>query len=246
MNLSARIESIWKSLWSTVMGRGASQRQSIKIRSEVERRRADLDRLREALTGIIFQRKRLEDQLHSLDTSIKEQRGDLELAARQDRDEVAINLIAATEQLEEQRSFVSRQLEALNTDIEQAKVDERNISKDIDQAEQLAGALASRHEVLEVRKRMQQDLTRVRQSISAGKLSSLEAPLKSALQKLEAEAEVYNDAPDNNTGWQGELRQMKSEQDRSNRLAQLTALKAQLNDRTLPPRTHVPAFDLTQ
>src|SRR5687768_7616750 len=104
-----RLKVLWLGFWTNLLGSSEARNQSIVAQGVLQAHRQHLTRVREALTNLIFQRKKLSDQLQELDQEVLELKTDIQQAARENRDELAINLIAKLEGAQEEHGFLKGQ-----------------------------------------------------------------------------------------------------------------------------------------
>lgn len=189
--LFQRMKTMWIGFWSQLIGNGEARHQTIVAQGAIEQHRHHLRSVRDALTNLIFQKKRLGDQLNQLDSELLELKEDVEEAARQDRDDLALNLLARMEAAQEEHTFLKEQVATLEKDIEVARATETQLQREIIQAEQLIGTLSSRFQALHVRKKLQSELQSLTRTLG-NKQSNIAAPLKDQIHRLEAEMETLS------------------------------------------------------
>lgn len=119
-----RVKLVCRGFWSQLLGNGESHSQAIAAQGVLDQQRLTLRNMRDASTSLIFQRKRLVDQLDDLDREIIEPRPGVQRAA-----------------VDEARRLLKAQVVEIEQDIETAHAEETQLALELIQAEQQLQAL---------------------------------------------------------------------------------------------------------
>jgi phage shock protein A len=223
-----RLKVLWLGFWSSILGKG-ERNQTLMAQGSIETHKAHLRNVRDALTNLIFQKKKLGDQLAHFEDELAELKKDTEQAAAENRDELALNLIARLEAAQEERNFLKDQLATVLKDIELARETEKQLAREIVQAEQMLGTLTSRYQHLKVRKQLQNQL----QSLSAttANATKLHQPLADQIRRLEAEMETLQVKREI---WEKDWQQMRERRSKTRHQAVLDQIKQSVRRNTMP------------
>lgn len=223
-----RLRVLWLGFWSNLVGKGEGRHQTLMAQGSVEAHRVHLRNVRDALTNLIFQKKKLGDQLETLEQELVELKIDTEQAAKENRDELALNLIARLEAAQEERTFLRTQLDTVVKDIELARETEKQLGREIVQAEQMLGTLTSRFQHLKVRKQLQNQLQSL-SSVPNG--AKLHQPLADQIRRLEAELETLQVKRES---WEKDWQSMRDGRAKSRHQAVLDQIKQSVRRSTMP------------
>lgn len=188
-----------------------------------------LKRLRHSLTELIFQRKKIESQLMKLEESRLALKKDLEAAAYQDRDQLALRLMEELDVINSELEQNSSHLELIVCEIEKAKSLETDLSHQIEKSKSQLVILQSRSQALSLRKDLQDQVSQIGQQIDAIKPGL--GVVEESLLKLEAELENLQEPSEK---WKLEVKKMRRERTDHIRQSRLQQLKIQLRSRQLP------------
>ena len=233
-----RMKILWLGFWSSLLGRSESSHQSLVAQGALQAHRQQLARVRDAMTNLIFQRKKMQDRLTQVDREVAELKVDIQQAAREDKDELAVHLIAKLESSQEEHAFLRTQVETLEKDVGIARETEQKLAKDIAQAEQMMGSLTSRYEALRLQKRIQSDLQSVTKGLHAGQANAALAPLSDQIKKMEAEMEAF---AVRRQDWEQDWEKMRASRVASRHQLALDQIKQNLNPRRIEAATFQPA-----
>lgn len=186
-----RLRILWLGFWSALVGRSESNHQTLVAQGALQAQRQQLHRVREAMTNLIFQKKKMQDRLTGMDREVGELKVDIQQAATEGKDELAMHLIARLETTQEEHRFLKGQVAQLEKDIIIARDSEAKLVKDIAHAEQLMGALTSRYESLRVQRKIQAELQGVTKTLIAGQTNTALGPLSDQIKKMESEMEAF-------------------------------------------------------
>lgn len=222
---------LWLGFWSAMIGRGESNNRSLVAQGAIEAQRQQLGRVRTAMTDLIFQKKKMQDRLEAADREVVELKIDVQQAASEDRDELAVNLMTRLDTTQEEHTFLKAQVETLTRDVEIARETEQKLVKDITNAEQMIGALTSRYEALRLQRKIQVDLQDVSRAMSTVASATL-SPLGEQVKRMEAELEAFQVRRE---GWEKDWQAMRQGRVSSRHRDALADLKRNLKQRhTLP------------
>jgi phage shock protein A len=230
--LFQRLRVLWLGFWSGLIGSSEARNHSLVARGALEAHKGHLRNVRDALTNLIFQKKKLGDQLQALDAEVVELRTDVQQAAAQNRDDLALNLITRLETAQEEHAFIKTNLHTIEQDIEMARDTEKQLIKEIAQAEQMLGTLTSRHQALQVRRQLQSDLQTASRALSVAGSAKLHQPLADQIHRLEAEIESFQARRD---GWEKEWQEMRAKRSTDRHRAVLDQIKRGLKQQTTLP-----------
>jgi phage shock protein A len=225
-----RIRVLWLGFWSRLIGQGEARHRALVAQGAIEAHRRHQLSVREALTDLIFQRKKTQDRLDALDAERGELKHDVEDAARSDQDELALNLIARLESVEEEHRFLSGQVTALERDVAMARDTEKKLGQEIEQAERTLGTLASRHQALRARAQIVQPLARAGQALQHS-AEALSQPLADQVRRLESELEALETR---RADWEKDWDKLRDDRSRARQSRVLSRLKDDIKRRTVP------------
>lgn len=223
-----RLRVLWLGFWSQLVGKGESRHQTLMAQGSIEAHKQHLRSVRDALTNLIFQKKKLGDQVESLEQELLELKLDTEQAAKENRDELALNLISRLEAAQEERTFLREQLDTVLKDIDLARETEKQLAREIVQAEQMLGTLTSRYQHLKVRKHLQSQLRSIATAPNGAKLHQ---PLADQIHRLEAEMESLQVKRES---WEKEWQAMRDGRSKSRHQAVLDQIKQSVRRGTMP------------
>ena len=226
-----RVKVLWLGFWANLLGTSEARHQSLVAQGALQAHKGHLKNVREALTNLIFQRKKLQDQLQELDREVLELRTDLRQAAAENRDELALNLIARLETAQGEQTFLKTQVDVIGQDVEVARDTEKQLVKEITQADQMLGTLTSRHQALRVRKQLQSDLQSASRSIAGNGATRLSQPLADQIHRLEAELETMQTRRE---GWEKDWQAMRASRAQGRHHSVLDQIKQSLRVNNLP------------
>jgi phage shock protein A len=234
-----RMRILWLGFWSSLLGRSEANHQTLVAQGALQAQRQQLARVRDALTNLIFQKKKMQDRLQQVDREVAELKVDLTQAAKEDKDELALHLIAKMESTQEEHQFLRTQVDTLEKEIGIARETEQKLAKDIVQAEQLMGTLTSRYESLKLQRKIQSDLQNVTKALHSGQSNSALVPLSDQIKKMEAEMEAY---ATRRQDWEKDWEKMRASRVASRHQAALDQLKENLHpQRRIEPVVVQPA-----
>jgi phage shock protein A len=217
-----RLRTLWVGFWDGALGREEARRSELVARGKVAEHKRHLADLRDAMTEMIFQRKKLQDRLDALTTEQRELTADVQAAADADKDEVAVNLLARLESRESELKFTSQQVAALEQDLVAARELDKRLTREVDDAERALGALTSRQQALRVRRRLGAQLDAVA-GAALRDVNQLVEPLKDELRRLEADVEAHKAHRD---GWEKDWEAMRAKRTTDRHAAVLAEIKA--------------------
>ena len=230
MTFLNRVRILWLGFWSNLIGGSESRHKGLVAQGSLQSYKQHLGKLRDAMTNLIYQKKRMQDQLKVLQTEIYELKADIEEAVRSDADELAINLIAKVETVEEEYNFIKTQLAAVNKDIKVARETEAQLQKEISQQEQIMGSLTSRYASLKVRRELQAELQNA-SSVVSDSMAKVKIPIADHIRRLEAEMEVIQGK---HQSWESDWQKIRSKRSESRHEEALRKIKENLRPRKLP------------
>lgn len=229
-----KIIEMIKSFFTKLFG-PATQDPSQAAKTMISKQKRSQVRLKESLTELIFQRKKFESQLEKLNNSKVSLRQDIDLAATQDRDELALRLMEEMELLLKEIEETEKNLELIRIEIETAKQVEVELARQIEKSESQLAILISRNQSVQMREELQSQFSKIHQEINHLK-PGLNVVEENIL-KLESRLENLQGP---NEDWKKEVVKMRKERTDHFRKARLQQLKMQLKGRQLPGRIVVP------
>ncbi len=239
MNLFDRIGEAIGSFFRNLFGSGA-QNPSRSAQAVIAKQKRSQRRLKESLTELIFQRKKFESQLEKLEAKKINMQVDLEAAANQDRDDLAIRLMEELELLGKESEETRKNLQLIVLEIDSAKEVEVELGKQIEKSESQLAILVSRSQSVQMREDLQSQFSKIHQEISHIKpgLNVVEENilrLESRLENLQGP----------NEDWKREVVKMRKERTDHVRQAKLHQLKLKLKGRQLPGKVIIPEIVTT-
>jgi len=234
MNMFDRLGNFLSNFFQKIFGSvEADPATSAKL--VISKQRRSQKRLKDSLTDLIFQRKKFETQLEKLENKRFGMKEDIEVAAMQDRDDLAIKLMEEMDLLVKEIDETSKNLEIIKNEIDSAKQVEIELSQQIEKSESQLAILVSRSQSVKMREELQSQFSRIHQEISHLKpgLSVVEENIL----KLESRLENLQGP---NEDWKKEVVKMRKDRTDHFRKARLEQLKMNLKSRQLPGRVIMP------
>ncbi len=230
MTIFDRIGEIFRKLF----GNGPSDPTSA-AKAVIAKQKRGQKRLKESLTELIFQRKKFETQINKLENKRLNMKEDIEVAAYQDRDDLAIRLMEEMDLLVKEVEETQSNLHIVTSEIETAKQVEVELNRQIERSESQLAILVSRSQSVQMREDLHSQFSRIHAEISHLKpeLSVVEENIL----KLESRLETLQGP---NEDWKNEVVRMRKERTDHFRKSRLQQLKMQLKGRQLPGRVLVP------
>lgn len=206
-----------------------------QARFMINKQRNSQKRLKSSLTELIFQRKKFEAQLQRYENQRLALKEDLDMAAYQDRDELALKLMEEMERTGKEIEETQKNLELIISEIDTAKQVEVELAQQIEKSESQLAILMSRSQSVKMREELQSQFSQIHQEINHLKpgLSVVEENIM----KLEARLENLQRPGE---GWKKEVLRMRKDRTDHLRKSRLEQLKMQLRSRQLPGRVVVP------
>ena len=188
-------------------------------------------KLKENMAELIFQRKKFEKRLEDLSGEKVLLEQDLETAAYQDRDDLAMKLMERLEQVSADVYDATNNLNLIKEEIETAKTVETELKSQIEKSESQIAVLISRMESVKLREQLQTHFSRLHSEITQMKpgFSQIEEQIMKLESKLETiqEPKVY---------WKSEVKEMRAQRRDHRRQAKLVEFKQKLKRKQLPGR----------
>lgn len=222
MSIFKRISTLWKGVWESVVSRGEDNHQLL-VEGTIRDYRDRQLKIRQSLTNLVFQKKRLESKLAESGQQLKELTMNMEKAAKLGKDDLALKIIAKMETTRDEAGFLNEQIGKLEVDIAEASNVEKELSVKIGESGEKLRLLGSRIEALKLRKELQEDLNSLSGSIKSLSTDNGIQRLKDQALKLEVELETVNGGD-----LEAELRMMEQENISSRHQEMLDQVKAGL------------------
>lgn len=234
MNIVDRFSKAISQFFSQLFG-STSDDESGSAQRVVAQQRLGLKRLGESMTELIFQRKKFETRLKKLENRQLGLKDDLEVAALRDRDDLAIRLMEQMDLVKSEIEDVSRNLEMLRAEIENAKQVEMELGRQIKESEAQLAVLSSRSQSVKMREELHNQFSKLHRDLNhiQPDISSIEENIL----KLEARLETMDG---NNPQWKQEVQKIRKERTDHFRMVRLSQLKTDLRGRSLPGRVVIP------
>ena len=220
MSVFSRIRILWNGFWSNFMGGAENRNPEAFNRGLIEDHQRQLHRLRDALAELIFQRKKIQHRLDALMNEEAQLRQDLDMAASQDRDELALELIARVEKLAEEGRVLTEQKLKIDSDIQVARQTEKELARETHVLKQRLESLSSRHQFLQMRKQLKDNVETASQ-LSSGAGNGL-GRIQDRIHRLEADMEAMGEKPNQHDQ---ELADMRAGQQRQKHMDILMRIK---------------------
>lgn len=222
MSFFKRISTLWKGVWESVVSRGEDNHQLL-VEGTIRDYRDRQLKIRQSLTNLVFQKKRLENKLAESSHQLKELTMNMEKAAKLGKDDLALKIIAKMETTRDEAGFLNEQVGKLEADIAEASNVEKELSVKIGESGEKLRLLGSRIEALKLRRELQEDLNSLSGSIKSLSTDNGIQRLKDQALKLEVELETANGGD-----LEAELRMMEQENVSSRHQEMLDQVKARL------------------
>jgi phage shock protein A len=234
VNFFSRIRILWIGFWSSLLGNTEQNHQHLVNEGILKEQRAQLEKLRQAITQLIFQKKQIRHRTDEISEQLAQLKADLEQAALAGKDELAVHLIEKSEALEEENTFLMNHYAKLKEDLFAARETEKTVLENLEKMRYQLNALASRSQALKMRKKLKSQLQGTG-SVLAQTRTSMDA-VHEQIHKLEAENEALSSHEE---AWEKELKQFRKERKKTTYDQKLSALKAKLNQRLLPQQAAI-------
>lgn len=200
----------------------------------VEQQKRSLRNLRQTMTELIFQRKKLEAKMKALQTENAQLQIDAEAAAMQDRDELAMHILAQLDEIKSEMEDSQSQYSVVCSEIQQAKEMEKELEKQLEKSQSQIAILMSRMESVKVREKLQGEFSRLQKEVLGMRPGFNQ--IESNILRLEAKLESMQGREPK---MDNELRKLRKDRDQYKRVSQLESLKSQLRRRALPAKVLV-------
>ena len=235
MNLFQRLSQLMSGFFSNAFGRTEKNNQQHMARGFIDKQKRSQKRLKENMTELIFQRKKFEVRLNKLENEKLSLKEDMELAALQDRDELAMKIMEQLEHISNEITETHNNLTVVKNEIELAKEVEVELSQQIEKSESQLAILVSRMESVKMRENLNNHFSKLHKEISGlrpglGEIEENILHLESRLENLQGV----------DGSWKGEVRKMRKERTQYSRKAKLEELKSRIKSRQLPGRVIIP------
>lgn len=230
MNIFDRIVSWVKQVFSNVPAGNDQEKARFAIRQQ----EMNLKRLKQNLTELIFQRKKFEKQLEAKQIQHTNLKRDLELAAMQDRDDLALHIMEELEIVGSEVVGTEKNLEMVRSEIENAQRVQKQLAQQIEKSHSQLAILISRSESVAMRESLQAHFSKIQDQIENSQPGV--SQIEESILKLEARMEGLHGE---DKAWKDELRTLRKERSQNFKVAKLQQLKTQLKSRSLPGRVMV-------
>ncbi len=234
MNIFDRIGDAIRSLFKNVFASGTSD-PAAAARAMISKQKRSQKRLKDSLTDLIFQRKKFEAQLEKLENRRLGMKQDIEVAAYQDRDDLAIRLMEELDLMVKEIEETQTNLQLVENEIETAKQVEIELNRQVEKSESQLAILVSRSQSVQMREDLQNQFSKIHDEISHLK-PGLNVVEESIL-KLESRLENLQGP---NEDWKKEVMKMRKQRTDHFRRGRLQQLKQQLKGRQLSGQVIVP------
>jgi phage shock protein A len=217
-----RLSTLWKGLWESIASKGEENYQLL-VEGTIRDYRDRQLKIRQNLTNLVFQKKRLEQKMNESGQELKELTMNMEKSVQAGKDELALKIISKIETTKEEVSFLKQQVDKLEVDIAEASRIEKELGVKIGESGEKLRLLGSRIEALKLRKELQEDLNALGGSIRSLSTDNGIQRLKDQALKLEVELE--------NVGGSDldiELRKLEQENINARHIEMLDEVKAKL------------------
>jgi phage shock protein A len=217
-----RLSTLWKGLWESIASKGEENYQLL-VEGTIRDYRDRQLKIRQNLTNLVFQKKRLEQKMNESGQELKELTMNMEKSVQAGKDELALKIISKIENTKEEVSFLKQQVDKLEVDIAEASRIEKELGVKIGESGEKLRLLGSRIEALKLRKELQEDLNALGGSIRSLSTDNGIQRLKDQALKLEVELE--------NVGGSDldiELRKLEQENINARHIEMLDKVKAKL------------------
>ena len=222
MSIMKRLNTLWKGLWESIASKGEENHQLL-VEGTIRDYRDRQMKIRQNLTNLIFQKKRLEQKMQESGHQLKELTMNMERTVQAGKDELALKIIAKIETTKEEVGFLNQQVEKLEIDIAEASRIEKELGVKIGESGEKLRLLGSRIEALKLRKELQEDLNALGGSIRSLATDNGIQKLKDQALKLEVELETVG-----GSDLDIELRKLEEENVNARHIEMLDEVKAKL------------------
>ncbi len=226
--ITNKLGAFFRSLFS-------GQEENFSPEKTIQKQRASQKRLKESLTELVFQRKKLEAQIKKLDEKVLGLNEDLEMAAINDKDQLALHLMEELEMTQLERKETHTNLDLVTKEIRSGKQLEVELSQQIKKSESQLAVLASRSQSVKMRKDLQNQFTKIQNEMSY--LQPGLSDIEENILKVEAQLESLRGDQDS---WKDEVSEMRKQRRDRSREVQLQQLKTKLKGKSLPGRVIIP------
>lgn len=234
MNLFDRLGMFISSFFEKLFG-PMDKDPSMLAKNVIAKQKRSQKRLKDSLTDLIFQRKKFEAQLEKLENKRLGMKEDIEVAAYQDRDDLALKLMEEMDLLVKEIEETRKNHDLIIHEIDTAKQVEIELNQQIEKSESQLAILVSRSQSVKMREDLQSQFSKIHQEISHLK-PGLNVVEENIL-KLESRLENLQGP---NEDWKKEVMKMRKERTDHFRKARLEQLKMKMKGRQLPGRVIVP------
>lgn len=236
MNLFQKIAQMISGFFNQSVSRTTKNNQHLMARGFIEKQKRSLSRLKENKTELIYQRKKMEVRLSKLENQKLALKEDMETAAIQDRDGLALKLMEELENVTFEITETLKSLEVIKNEIEMAKEVEVELVSQIEKSESQLAILMSRMESVKMREQLQSHFSTLHKEISNLRPGLNE--IEENILHLESKLETLQGS---DSQWKSEVQKMRKERTQYSRQAKLVELKNRMKARQLPGRILSPS-----
>ena len=201
----------------------------------IAKQKRSRQKLNESLVDLIFQRKKFESQHKSLESKRQQMKLDVETAAFEDRDGLALRLMQELDLVSKEFEEAQNNLSAIVSEIETAKNVDVELQGQIERAESQMAILISRSRSVKMREDLRSQFSKIQNDLSFVKPG--QSVVEESILKLESRLENLKDSGED---WKKEVAKMRKERTDHIRVARLQQLKMKLKSKQLPGKIRIP------
>lgn len=224
MNLLKRFKNFWMHLFEDFIWKKETENPRLLIESTLREYAKKQSETRKTLTSLVFYRRQLEEKLTKAKDMMAFYQDKVEVLAKGNRDDEALELIGKLESLEEERTFIDEQLAKLNNDIQVAQKLENDLKVKMVLAREKMEVLSGRVEAMRLRKKLKEGLSQISAGTKNWNVDSHVQKLEKEVFKLEMESSDFAEVSDLEDGFENWQNQKLKDQRRE----KLMALKEKL------------------
>ena len=221
MGFWARLGNLWSGFWANFISGAENNNPEAVYEAAIKERIEDHRKLKKAVAGIIYLRKKTEDELAQAQQELTEVNQQLPVAVQQGEDEVALVLIQKKDQLTARVAELQAELQKCMEQADDAKQSLITFQGEIEKLKREKEEMLAKKASAEARIQVQESLDGLS---TEADIVALEG-VREHIQKLQAEADMGSELGD--VSLDAKLDRIKAQAADANAQAKLDALKAQ-------------------
>ncbi len=215
----ARLGNLWRGFIGLWIGRREARNPEAVYEAAISERIQQYDKLKKAVSGVVYLRNKLASELERKSVELKEIREQLAVAVDKEEDEVALVLIQRKDELEKDIERVQGELDSTTGEAEEAKQSLIQFQGQIEELRREKEAMLARLATAQARHTIQQQLDMLSPEADVRALETV----REHINRLNAEVDVAKELGDQSLTQK--IRKIKQETAHTSARAELDELK---------------------